>query len=231
MHKITHRENNFKLFRLRPASVGVSGKAIATIKAVPLVDIIEPYVPLRRAGNHFVGRCPWHESRSGRSFSVSIERNLWRCWSCNIGGDAISFVMRIESCSFLDAVTRLARRLGVAAKDGVVDHGKLALYAELRAINAHIKEILLRLEIWHANELDRLRRILRSHTIEDMPAGVYDEMRRADVKYCIVALGKEANALQFFCASPEKQEQMINEFLECGCALGDRNYFCEALLQ
>ncbi len=230
MTRIEHSQSDFKKpFPQRSASVAASRETIAAIKAVPLIDIIEPYVQLRHAGTQFVGHCPWHKWRSGRSFTVNPKLNLWRCWSCNIGGDAIAFVMRIERLSFRDSVNRLAQRAGIAVK-GTVDPGKLALYTELHAINERVRQILLHEGIRCAKELDRLRRVCRSRTLEDMPAGIYDELRRADVRYVLVALTSQEQAEKFLCVSAAEQASHIDQALDEGY-VSDRNLLWEVPLQ
>ena len=56
-----------------------------------------------------MGICPFHEERTG-SFSVSPGKNLFHCFSCNRGGDAITFIMEKEKLSFMEAIEFLARR-------------------------------------------------------------------------------------------------------------------------
>jgi hypothetical protein len=74
-----------------------------------LVQVIQSYgVELRRSGKELVGRCPFHDDRSP-SFSVNPEKEKWHCFGCNAGGDAVTFVMRIENVGFKDAVKMLGR--------------------------------------------------------------------------------------------------------------------------
>ena len=62
--------------------------------AIDIVDLIGTYLSLRRAGKAMVGLCPWHED-SRPSFQVNPERQTFRCWVCNIGGDVFSFLMKM----------------------------------------------------------------------------------------------------------------------------------------
>ena len=73
-----------------------------------LVQVIQSYgVELRRSGKELVGRCPFHDDRRP-SLSVNPEKEKWHCFGCNAGGDAVTFVMRIENFGFKDAVKILA---------------------------------------------------------------------------------------------------------------------------
>ncbi|NDC62565.1 MAG: DNA primase [Planctomycetia bacterium] len=85
--------------------------------AVDIVDLVGTYISLRRAGKAMVGLCPWHED-SRPSFHVNPERQTFRCWVCNIGGDVFSFLMRMEKLEFLEALEQLATRAGIEFSRG-----------------------------------------------------------------------------------------------------------------
>ena len=75
--------------------------------SVGLVGLIEASgVKLSPRGRDHVGCCPFHEDREP-SLSVTPEKNLWRCFGCDAGGDAIAWVMRREGVSFRHAVELL----------------------------------------------------------------------------------------------------------------------------
>lgn len=97
--------------------------------AVDLEDIVSNYVTLRPAGiNTFKGLCPFHDENTP-SFNVNAARGFWHCFGCGEGGDAISFLQRIDHLSFTDAVEHLAGKYGIVLRyeDGkrpVDDYGK-----------------------------------------------------------------------------------------------------------
>jgi len=78
-----------------------------------IVEVIGAHVRLRRAGNRFMGLCPFHNEKTP-SFSVSPERGFFHCFGCGAGGTVFNFVMRIEGLSFPEAVGSLAARYGLA---------------------------------------------------------------------------------------------------------------------
>lgn len=80
--------------------------------SIDIVDLVGTYLSLRRAGKAMVGLCPWHED-SRPSFHVNPERQTFRCWVCNIGGDVFSFLMRMERLEFREALEHLAQRAGI----------------------------------------------------------------------------------------------------------------------
>jgi len=81
-------------------------------QATDIVDLVGSQLQLRRQGRMFVTRCPWHDDTKP-SLNVNPERQSWRCWVCNIGGDVFSFVMQREGVNFRDALQILADRAGI----------------------------------------------------------------------------------------------------------------------
>ncbi len=72
-----------------------------------IYDVVSRYVHLRKAGNSYVGLCPFHNEKTP-SFSVSTQRGIFHCFGCGAGGNVISFVMKIENLSFYEALKKLA---------------------------------------------------------------------------------------------------------------------------
>jgi DNA primase len=81
-------------------------------QSTDIVELIGKHLELRRAGRGYVGRCPWHDDRRP-SLQVNPDRQTWKCWVCDIGGDVFSFVMKREGCDFREALQMLADRAGV----------------------------------------------------------------------------------------------------------------------
>lgn len=77
-----------------------------------LPALIGGYVTLKRAGSNQTGSCPFHSERTP-SFTVFSASNSFYCFGCGAGGDAITFVRRIENLEYEDAVEFLARRAGI----------------------------------------------------------------------------------------------------------------------
>ena len=86
-------------------------------EAIDIVDVIGSYIALRRQGKAMTGLCPWHDD--GRpSLQVNPERQTYRCWVCDVGGDVFSFVMRMEKVEFREALEQLADRAGIELPRG-----------------------------------------------------------------------------------------------------------------
>lgn len=87
----------------------------AVRQAIDIVDLVGTYIQLRRQGRNYVGLCPWHDD-SRPSMQVNPERQSFKCWVCDIGGDIFSFVQKMEGISFPEALAMLAERAGVELK-------------------------------------------------------------------------------------------------------------------
>ncbi len=79
---------------------------------VDLVDLVDSYVPLKKTGSHYVARCPFHTEKTP-SFSVTRNKQLYHCFGCGVGGNAISFLMDYEHLDFVEAIEALASFVGV----------------------------------------------------------------------------------------------------------------------
>jgi len=77
-----------------------------------IVDVIERYLPLKKAGANFVACCPFHSEKSP-SFSVSPSKQFYHCFGCGAHGSAISFVMEYAGLGFVDTVHELSGNLGM----------------------------------------------------------------------------------------------------------------------
>lgn len=77
-----------------------------------IYDVVSKYVQLKKAGNSYIGLCPFHNEKTP-SFSVSPQRGIFHCFGCGVGGDVISFVMRMDNIPFYEAVKKLADESGI----------------------------------------------------------------------------------------------------------------------
>lgn len=65
-------------------------------------EVIENYVVLKKNGNNFLGICPFHADTKPSLF-VNEKKNIFKCFACGVGGNAISFVQKYENCNFIEA--------------------------------------------------------------------------------------------------------------------------------
>jgi len=114
-----------------------------------ILEVISDYVVLKKSGVNYLGLCPFHSEKTP-SFNVNTAKGIYHCFGCGVGGDAISFVMRMEGLSFPDAVKFLARKVGVVIPERAVPASEKRLrderecLYEVHEIAAKFYEDLLR---------------------------------------------------------------------------------------
>ncbi|GAH84429.1 unnamed protein product, partial [marine sediment metagenome] len=94
--------------------------------AADIHDVVSGYVQLKRRGRNWFGLCPFHQEKTP-SFSVNPEKQIFYCFGCGKGGNAITFVMELEKLEFVEAVQRLGERYGIPVElSGTTDPRKKA---------------------------------------------------------------------------------------------------------
>ncbi len=81
-----------------------------------ILQVVQEYVPLKRAGTSYKGNCPFHNEKTP-SFNVNPEKGFFHCFGCGVGGDVFKFLELHEKVGFQDAVRMLAQKFGVALPD------------------------------------------------------------------------------------------------------------------
>ncbi|OGS80531.1 MAG: DNA primase [Gallionellales bacterium GWA2_55_18] len=82
------------------------------LNRLDIVDVVERYVPLKKAGANFVACCPFHNEKSP-SFTVSQAKQFYHCFGCGAHGTAIGFVMEHAGLGYVEAIEDLARSVGL----------------------------------------------------------------------------------------------------------------------
>jgi DNA primase len=77
-----------------------------------IVDLVSSYLPLKRAGRNHRACCPFHPEKTA-SFIVSADKQIFHCFGCGVGGNALTFVMQYEKVNFREALEILAQRSGI----------------------------------------------------------------------------------------------------------------------
>jgi len=85
-----------------------------------LVGLVSEYVSLKKKGVNWEACCPFHDEKSP-SFKVNPAKGIYKCFGCGKGGDAISFVMDIESMSYVEALRFLAKKYNIALEESATD--------------------------------------------------------------------------------------------------------------
>ncbi|MBE6793819.1 MAG: DNA primase [Ruminococcaceae bacterium] len=87
---------------------------ISELKArLSITDIVSSYVNLKRRGRNMIGLCPFHSEKTP-SFTLYPENGSFCCFGCGVGGDIITFTMKIENLDYIEAVKLLAAKAGMS---------------------------------------------------------------------------------------------------------------------
>ena len=109
---------------------------------IDIVDVIGSYIELKRAGANFKANCPFHGEKTP-SFVVSPAKQIFHCFGCGIGGDAIKFVMEYEKLSYPEAIEKLATQYNFTLH-----------YTKSQGDYSQSKRVLELLKEWYYKNLD-----------------------------------------------------------------------------
>ena len=99
-------------------------EALSQIKSqMDIVDIVSEEVVLKKKGSNYWGLCPFHGEKTP-SFSVNAERGFFKCFGCGVGGDAITFLMKIHNWDYMQTIKYLAERYNVELPEYNGDGGR-----------------------------------------------------------------------------------------------------------
>ena len=93
------------------------------LNRIDIVDLIDGYVPLKKAGANYKACCPFHNEKSP-SFTVSPSKQFYHCFGCGANGSAISFLMEYDHMEFRDAIDKLASSAGLEIPTEAQGHQK-----------------------------------------------------------------------------------------------------------
>ena len=97
-------------------------------------DVISEYVNLKKRGRNFFGLCPFHNEKTP-SFSINMDKQIYKCFGCGKGGGTINFIMDIERLDFVDAIKYLGNKYNIQVN---IEHNSKSnkdLFNQLYSIN------------------------------------------------------------------------------------------------
>jgi DNA primase len=109
--------------------------------SIDIVDVVGNYIELKKAGANFKANCPFHGEKTP-SFVVSPQKQIFHCFGCGAGGDAIKFVMEIEKLSYPEAIEKLASNYNISLN-----------YTKGKSSFSDEKRVLEILEQWYKSNL------------------------------------------------------------------------------
>ena len=105
------------------------------LSAVNIVSLIGQYVSLKKQGANYVGLCPFHGDRRPSMF-VSEQKQIFKCFACGVGGNAIRFVSLADKLSYSEAIMKVADFAGIKyAKYKETDDKLLKLKNDIKSVN------------------------------------------------------------------------------------------------
>ena len=94
--------------------MGISTTTIDAIKArIRIEEIVSDYLNLQQKGTKLWACCPFHQEKTP-SFTVNIERGIFKCFGCGKVGDAITFLQEINGLSYPEAIETIAQKYGIS---------------------------------------------------------------------------------------------------------------------
>ncbi len=102
-------------------------QAIEKIKdSLDIVEVVSRYVVLKKTGRNFQGLCPFHHEKTP-SFVVTPDKQIFKCFGCGVGGDVLTFLMKINNQTFTEVIEEQAIQLGIELPK---NSSKNALYSK-----------------------------------------------------------------------------------------------------
>lgn len=183
----------------------ISETTIRKVRELAIEDVLSPYVRLSRKGSTLMGLCPFHTEKTG-SFAVTPGKNLFHCFSCNRGGDSITFIMEKENLSFSTAVEFIARNHNIPV-EYISEERSEEQMAEAR----HRESLLTVLDTVQTFFLQNLRATDKE---ESLDARAYAYSRWYEEFCAFAGIGyapKDGQAFMDFCRSKALNEELLYE--------------------
>ncbi len=122
----------------------IEKSSIESLKTtLDIVDVIGSYIQLKKSGTNYKANCPFHGEKTP-SFVVSSTKQIYHCFGCGVGGDAIKFVMEIEKLSYPEAVEKLASMTNFTLH-----------YTQGNTDHSDTKRILEQCQKWYIKNIDQ----------------------------------------------------------------------------
>jgi len=135
--------------------------------SIDIVDIISNYIEVKKAGANFKANCPFHGEKTP-SFVISPAKQIYHCFGCGAGGDAIEFVKEYEKLSYPEALEKIASMMNFSLR-----------YTKGSSDNNEVRRILEQVQSWYTKNLDHAKiaknylqkRGITTHSIESFGIG------------------------------------------------------------
>ena len=117
-----------------------------------VVDLIDGYVPLKKAGANYAACCPFHSEKTP-SFTVSPDKQFFHCFGCGAHGTAIGFIMQYQGLSFVETIHELAGRMGLQVPETAWTNTQGAANDQTRGQIHKLSEIMAQAAQYYQRQL------------------------------------------------------------------------------
>ena len=93
----------------------MSNELAEKIHNIDIVEVIKNYLQLFKKGNNYLAICPFHGDTKP-SLTINSQKNIFKCFACSTGGDAIKFVMLYKNMNYQQALIEIAQQLNLDEK-------------------------------------------------------------------------------------------------------------------
>lgn len=120
--------------------------------ATPILEVVRPYVALRKAGTNWTGCCPFHDEKTP-SFTVSPAKGIYKCFGCGAAGDGAQFLIEHKHITYPEALEEMAKisNLNIEYAEGD-NHALREAMKAAKERKASVGELLLQIQRWYWNE-------------------------------------------------------------------------------
>jgi len=153
----------------------IEQSSIESLKnSIDIVDVVGNYIELKKAGANYKANCPFHGEKTP-SFVVSPSKQIYHCFGCGVGGDAIKFVMETEHINYPEAIEKLASMYNISLR-----------YTQGSSDYSDAKRALEVMQKWYRSNLDShsvsmqylQERGIAQHSIEAFGVGFVPDGQR-----------------------------------------------------
>jgi len=163
--------------------------------SIDIVEIISNYIELKKAGSNFKANCPFHGENTP-SFVVSPAKQIYHCFGCGVGGDAIEFVREYEKLSYSEALEKIASIMNFSLS-----------YSKSNQSSNDVRRVLEEIQLWYSKNLDSYKsareylhkRGINQNSIEEFGIGYsgssYELIEFLEKNFLSIAKAKEAGVV------------------------------------
>ncbi|GEM_PF-275039 len=160
-----------------------------------IIDVVSEHVALKKSGRNYSGLCPFHKEKTP-SFSVNPDKGIFKCFGCGAGGDAISFLMKINNNNFHETIIELAQKFGIEMPAYGFTSEKTELKKQILELNKETANFFMK-NLLESPEAEKARNYLFNRKINEAV------IKRFNIGY---SSGKFDSLINYFAAKNVKTD-------------------------